>query len=272
MTHMSNDPLVPRPSPALADLFIPDRREEIAFWRELAMGYGRLAINWHCGTGELAVGLAQAGLRMVGIDPDMESIEVARARHAALDDPDSYLLTWMCHEPRLVGLPGQIDFGILSGDALGNYLNDELRAGLFANLFHHLRPGGGLGLTVPLAPASGVMHNTYISGALRRLPKGVFARRVSNLQYDATRSLLTGRDEMLVRLPEGEQRFQVNYTRRLYTPGEIFAMLRAAGFIAIGMWGGWDKRPLRAANSFFIARAERPMGRSVGHDPEKSQS
>ncbi|HVO43429.1 MAG TPA: class I SAM-dependent methyltransferase [Aggregatilineales bacterium] len=266
---MDNAPLIPRPSPALADLFTPDRHEEIAFWCDLAMGYGRLVINWHCGTGEVAIGLARRGLRVVGVDPDLEAIEVARARHAALDDPDSLLLTWMCHEPRLIGLPGQADFAVLSGDCLGNYLIDDNRAGLFANAYHHLRPGGALGMTVPLAPPSGVMHNTYISGPLRRVPKGVFARRVSTLRYDAAQSVLSGRDEVLVRLPDGEQRFQDSYSRRLYAPAEIFALLREAGFVAIGMWGGWDRRRLRAASTAFIVRAERPLTRLVGRNPDR---
>src|SRR5258707_15544989 len=100
--NTSNEPAVPRPSPALADLFIPERAAEIAFWTDLAMGYGRVVINWHCGTGELALGLAQNGLKVVGVDPDIEAIEVARLREAALNK--DMLLTCLCHEPRLISL------------------------------------------------------------------------------------------------------------------------------------------------------------------------
>ena len=260
--NTSNEPVAPRPSPALADLFIPERAAEIAFWTELAMGYGRVVINWHCGTGELALGLAQNGLKVVGVDPDSEAIEVARTREAALNK--DMLLTWLCHEPRLISLPGPADFAIVSGEMLGTYLHEEQRIGLLKNLMHHLRPGGALGMSVPLAPASGVIHNKYISGPLRQLPKGVFARRVSTLKYDAESNLLNGQDELLVRLPDGEQRFQEQYSRRLYSPDEIFALLYNAGFVSIGMWGGWDRRSLRQANGSFIVRAERPLVRAVG--------
>src|SRR5688572_3097311 len=102
---MSNDPLRVRPSPALADLFTPYCDQEIVFWTDLAMGYGRLVINWHCGTGELALGLAQNGLRVVGIDPDPDAIEIARARQRECPNGEDLLLTWMCNEPRLVSLP-----------------------------------------------------------------------------------------------------------------------------------------------------------------------
>ncbi len=259
---MNKDPVVPRPSPALADLFIPERSDEISFWTALSMGYGRVVVNWHCGTGELAIGLAKNGLRVVGVDPDPDAIEIARAREAAGDD--ALMLTWLCHEPRLVSLPGPADFGVLSGDILGTYLIGEQRLGLLHNVFDHLRPGGALGMVVPLCPASGTVSATSISGALRRLPKGVFVRRVSTLRYDAQRSVLSGQDDVLVRLPDGEQRFQEIYDRRLYAPDEIFALLRQVGFIAIGMWGGWDSRPLREATGWFIVRAERPIHRPVG--------
>ncbi len=259
---MSNEPITPRPTPALSELFVPERTAEIAFWTELAMGYGRVVVNWHCGTGELALGLAQNRLRVVGVDPDADAIEVARAREQAAGE--DLMLTWLCHEPRLISLPGPADFSILSGDMLGNYMHEEQRIGLLKNLFNYLRPGGALGMSVPMAPPSGVIHNKYISGPLRRLPKGIFVRRVSTLRYDAEQYLLNGQDEVLVRLPDGEQRFVENYARRLYSPDEIFALLQIVGFVGVGMWGGWDKRPLRQANGSFIVRAERPVMRPVG--------
>jgi SAM-dependent methyltransferase len=262
---MSNDPAAPRPSPALADLFTPERTQEIAFWTELSRGYGRLVVNWHCGTGELALGLAKNRLRVVGVDPDPEAIEVARAREVSDVSPgEELLLTWLCRDPRLVSLPGPADFGVLSGDVLGTYLDADQRAGLLRNLFEHLRPGGALGMTVSLAPPSGTISATSISGPLRPLPKGVFARRVSTLRYDAERRLLDGQDDLLLRLPDGEQRFQATYVRRLYTPDELFGLLRQTGFVAVGMWGGWNSCPLRQAAGFFIVRAERPMHRPIG--------
>ncbi|MCC7448898.1 MAG: class I SAM-dependent methyltransferase [Anaerolineae bacterium] len=266
---MSNDPVAPRPSPFLADLFIPERTVEIAFWTGLAMGYGRVVVNWHCGTGELALGLAKNGLRVVGVDADPEAIDAAQAREKSAANDEEMMLTWLCREPRLVSLPGSADFGVLSGEILGNYLAEDQRLGLLHNLYHHLRPGGAVGLTVPLAPASGVVRSTSISGPLRRLPKGIFARRVSTFNYDSVRALLEGHDEVMVRLPDGEQHFEESYVRHLYTPDEVFALLRQAGFIAIGMWGGWDGRPLRQANGWFIVRAERPLNREVGINPER---
>jgi len=123
---MSNEPVTPRLSPGLTDLFIPARTNEIAFWTELAMGYGRVVVDWHCGTGELAMGLAQSGLRVVGVDPDPDAIEMARARYQALGE--ELTLTWLCYEPRLISLPGPADFAVLSGDVLGDYLQPAHRA------------------------------------------------------------------------------------------------------------------------------------------------
>ena len=92
------------------------------------------------------------------------------------------------------------------------------------------------------------------------------------MKYDAESSVLKGQDELLVRLPDGEQKFQEQYSRRLYSPDEIFALLFNAGFVSIGMWGGWDKRPLRQAGGSFIVRAERPLVRAVGKMDEDERS
>jgi SAM-dependent methyltransferase len=273
---MSNDPLSARPSPVLVEVFTAPRSAEIAFWTELAMSYGRVVINWHCGTGELALGLAKNGLRVVGVDPDPEAVEIARAREREENVTklveengetvieSGLMLTWLCHEPRLVSLPGAADFAMLSGDSFGDYLQADQRVGLLNNLFHHLRPGGAIGISIPMAPASGVIHNKYISGPMRPLPKGAFARRVSTLRYDATQSVLSGYDDVMVRMGEVEQNFREHYTRQLYSPDQIFQLLWGSGFINVGMWGGWDRRPLRQADRSFIVRAERPATRSVG--------
>ncbi len=263
---MNNQPL-PRPNPALADLFLPERSGEIAFWTELARSYGRVVVNWHCGSGEVALSLAKSGLRVVGVDTDPALIEVARARD--IEAQNDLMLSWLVHEPRLMNLPGPAHFILVGGEALGDYLIDDQRIGLLTNAYYHLRPGGGLGMSIPLAPASGVMHNTYLSGPLRRLPSGYFARRVSNLSYNAARQIVTRTDDVLVRQPDGEQRFQETSQRRLYKPGEIADILRAIGFTGIGMWGGWDRRSLRNATDFFIVRAERPVGRSTGIDADR---
>ncbi len=262
---------LPRPDPALADLFLPDRTSEIAFWTELALSYGRVLVNWHCGGGELGLALAINGLRVVGIDPEPGLIDVARARERAAGQElqERMIVTWLTNEPRLMKLPGAADFLLMSDNALGLYSSDELRSGLLTNAFYHLRPGGALGLSIPLAPASGVMHNTALSGPLRRLPPGFFARRVSNLKYDADQRLLAFTDDILVRDPVGEQRFRETGVRRLYTPAEIAEMLRAVGFTGIGMWGGWDRRSIRQASSMFIVRAERPVERTAGIAAEK---
>lgn len=270
---MSNEPSPLRPSPALAELFIPERAGEIAFWSELALNYGRIVINWHCGTGELAVGLAKRGLRVVGVDADRDSIDIAVAREAnSGDDKEEMLLTWITREPRLASLPGAADFAVVSDETLGSYLQPEQRIGLLKNIFHHLRPGGAIGLSVAMAPRSGVIHNKHISGPLRALPRGIFARRVSTLRYDAASCILNGKDEVLLRLPDGEQKFHESYTRRLYAPDEIFALLYEVGFTAVGMWGGWDKRPLSRAEAMFIVRAERPVVRAVGKNNIGSES
>src|SRR5260370_8688919 len=112
-------------------------------------------MEWEGGAGGVAVGVAANGVGVVGVDADLEAIEIARAREASLGK--DLLLTWLCHEPRLISLPGSADFAILSNSIIGTYMLAEQRIGLLKNRYHHLRPGAVLGMAVPLAPPSSVI-------------------------------------------------------------------------------------------------------------------
>jgi SAM-dependent methyltransferase len=67
----------------LYDLQVPDWPGEIAFYRELASqaaAAGGAVLEVACGTGRVAVRLAQDGARLVGLDISPEMLAVARAK------------------------------------------------------------------------------------------------------------------------------------------------------------------------------------------------
>jgi ubiquinone/menaquinone biosynthesis C-methylase UbiE len=81
-------------SPALYDCFIADyydaspvvaeRKQDVAFYRNAGREHGDPILELGCGTGRIALALAEAGLRITGLDLSERMLERASEKRAAL--------------------------------------------------------------------------------------------------------------------------------------------------------------------------------------------
>src|ERR1700694_4871385 len=81
-------------SSALYDSFIADyydespvvrgRLQDVAFYREAAREFGDPVLELGCGTGRVTLALAQAGMRVAGLDLSERMLEHAVKKRAAL--------------------------------------------------------------------------------------------------------------------------------------------------------------------------------------------
>lgn len=65
------------------DLDFEDYHDDFSFYRQLAENHGRSVLELGCGTGRVAVPLAEAGLQVVGVDVNEAMLAVGRARASA---------------------------------------------------------------------------------------------------------------------------------------------------------------------------------------------
>lgn len=71
----------------LYDVFDDDRSDldaYVAIAREVG---ARRAVDVGCGTGSLAISLAEEGIHVIGVDPAAASVDVARSKPAATASP-----------------------------------------------------------------------------------------------------------------------------------------------------------------------------------------
>jgi SAM-dependent methyltransferase len=76
----------PSPYDAIARLYDPwsaSVTEDIDFYVEEALAAGEPVVELACGTGRIAVPIAQAGVRVIGIDGSPAMLDVARERARA---------------------------------------------------------------------------------------------------------------------------------------------------------------------------------------------
>ncbi len=176
---------------------------------------GRRAVDLGCGTGGVAARLAAAGFEVVGIDQSAWALAEAARRAGRLP------VRWE-HADLLAASPwplGPVDAAVCL-DAFG-WGSDADQRRMLGRLRRLLAPEGVLVLACPDAlrlPQAGVEENG-------QAPDG--ARYRLRLRYDPLGGRLRG--GLSIAEPGRPER-ALPYDLRLYTPAELAALVRAAGF------------------------------------------
>ncbi|MEO5853779.1 MAG: class I SAM-dependent methyltransferase [Nocardioides sp.] len=122
---------------ALYDVLDSDRSDldaYVALVEELA---ATRVVDLGCGTGSLAVRLAASGLDVVGVDPALASLEVARAKEHGGQ------VTWLHGDARaLAGLDPAADLVVMTGNVAQVFVSDDDWALTLDAVHACLRPGG----------------------------------------------------------------------------------------------------------------------------------
>jgi SAM-dependent methyltransferase len=119
------------------DAFDGDRDDLDTYLRiagELAAGR---VLDVGCGTGCLAIRLAETGRVVVGVDPSAASLEVARSK----EQPDG--ITWLHGDITAVQAAGT-DLAVMTGNVAQVFLTDGDWSQVLAGIHRALRPGGHL--------------------------------------------------------------------------------------------------------------------------------
>ena len=95
----------------LYDVFNNDRSDLDAYVRIADEVEAHRVVDVGCGTGSLAVRLAELGFSVTGVDPAAASLDVARAK------PNAELVTWVHGDATsLVGLEAAADLAVMRGN------------------------------------------------------------------------------------------------------------------------------------------------------------
>jgi SAM-dependent methyltransferase len=122
---------------AVYDWLDPDR-SDLDVYAAIAVEFGaRSVLDVGCGTGTLACLLASQGLSVVGVDPALAMLDVARAK------PGATAVRWLRGD--VTGLPPlQVDLATMTGNVAQVCLTDEDWAATLRGVHAALRPGGRL--------------------------------------------------------------------------------------------------------------------------------
>lgn len=239
----------------VAEVFLvrrdPDELQAtVAFLRDhLGLDAGKTLFDQCCGIGSLAVPLARAGIRIVGVDQCASYI--ARARGEA---NQSGLPCDFHHADAFTFVPNQpMDAAVNWGTSFGN-ADDERNREMLLRAFQTLRPGGRFALDYQHVPR---VLRTFQPCLLHRLTReGEETIILRESELDLPQGTL--RQRWMLLFSDGRRLLRQSVVR-LYLPAELAAMVRACGFEEITFHGGVRGEALSLDSPRCILVARRPL-------------
>ncbi|MFJ8939871.1 class I SAM-dependent methyltransferase [Streptomyces sp. NPDC102365] len=122
---------------AIYDPLDPDRGDLDAYVRVVEEFGVRRVLDIGCGTGVFALLLAERGIEVVGVDPALASLDVARAK------PGGGRVRWI-HGDATTLPPLRVDLATMTANAAQQIVDDQDWRGTLRGAYEALRPGGHL--------------------------------------------------------------------------------------------------------------------------------
>jgi ubiquinone/menaquinone biosynthesis C-methylase UbiE len=203
-----------------------------------------------CGTGELALALAEAGHEVTAVDPAPGMLQMARKKDV------ERRVEWVPAAGHEFRLSKQFDLAIMTGHVFQVFLSDQETLDVLTNVFQHLKPNGRLVFESrnPLRRP----WESWTSTATRRQHhlQDTEPVQVHHQWLKAHADLVTF--ETQFNFPESGRRETSLSTLRFPSLSVIAALLTHAGFRGIEWLGDWDGSPFTDESPEIIAVAPKP--------------
>jgi SAM-dependent methyltransferase len=235
----------PEPSPydAIARLYDPwsaSVTEDVEFYVEEARAAAGPVVELACGTGRIAVPVAKAGVRLIGVDASPGMLEVAREYAAAEGVEIDFRLGDMREPP----VAERVALVLIPFRSLLHMTSEPERLRALRAARELLLPGGRLVFDV-FAPSPEDVEDTH-GRWLEREP-GIFERA----EWDESERTLT----LSVRRGDEASSMLLAWL----SPAEWRMLLDRSGFDLEAQWGWFDRRPYAGGEDVVFAATRREV-------------
>jgi SAM-dependent methyltransferase len=231
------------PYDAIARLYDPwsaSVTEDVEFYVEEAVASGGPVVELACGTGRIAVPIAKAGIRLIGVDGSAGMLEVAR-EYARVEGVEE-LLDLRHGDLREPPVPERVPLVLIPFRSLLHMTTEADRLRALEAARKLLLPAGRLVFDV-FAPSAEDVEDTH-GRWLEREP-GIFERA----DWDENERTLT----LSVRRGEEASTMLLAWL----SPPEWRLLLDRAGFDVEAQWGWFDRRPFAGGEDVVFAARRR---------------
>lgn len=218
---------------------------DIPFYVEEARRAAGPVLEIACGTGRLAIPIAQAGVEIVGLDLTPSMLE--HARHKA--QQAGVQVTWVEGDCRKFDLRRKFALIFMAFNSMQHLHDHASLAALFGNVRSHLAPGGRFIFDV-FNPSIAILNRDYSQRFLERHyedpdGRGTVAFEQTAIYDDAAQ---VNRITLYFSLP-GEKDFRVEQLHlRCFFPQELDLLVRAHGFVIEHKFGNFERKPFASGD------------------------
>ena len=211
----------------------------------LGVAAGASVLDLACGFGRHAIGMAQLGYRVTGLDFNASYLAIAAADAAAA----GVGVTWVKGDMRALGVTAAYD-AVYSYFTSFGYFEDDDNERVLAEVSRALRPGGRF-----------LLEMANRDHLLTHPEQRTWTQREDGalLMEETDLDLVTSRvvTRQLLIDPAGGTQVTKQYTLRTYTCAELTALMRRHGLAVIAVSGGADGSPYGPASRRLAMVAER---------------
>lgn len=221
------------------DLMYPDMTD-LPFWLAQARQFGGPVLELGCGTGRIAIPLAQAGLEVTGLDMAEGMLARAREKATALGVD----VTWVHGDVRDFDLEGRFGLIIFPANALCHLLTLADFEAALACVVRHLREDGRFILSV-FVPHFGILSQDpagrYPFAEYARPEDGALVQVWYRNVYRPETQL--NHITLFTLTPDGAEQPSGELDMRMYFPQELDALLKYNGLTIERKYGDHDGTP-----------------------------
>ena len=236
--------------PVNYDLEVGGEKPSHGFYTDLAKQVGGTVLEVACGTGLVAIPLAQQGLSITGMDIVPGMLEQAKRKSEAL----GLSIRWFQGDARNFDLSEKFNFIYMTGNAFQAFLNNADQWDLLQNIRKHLMEDGVFAFETRnpnwddcSTDLNEIEWMTYAND------KGFTVRITETREYDHVAQVLVY--NLYRRWKEYDVvKERVTHIAIRYTfPQELNALLERSGFQIVNQYGNWDKSPLTKDSPSIIS-------------------
>jgi SAM-dependent methyltransferase len=222
------------------------RLDDLAFWTNAASKC-KSVLELGCGTGRLAIPIAQGGAQTIGIDNNASMLDQARRKSAAGLD-----VHWVEGDMRSFELGrDDIDLAILAFNSINVLLTLDDALGCLRTTRRHLAPSGRLIIDTFLAsPPRLADEELKIDYTL---PGGDKITINAKRSYDPSQQLRSL--DLVIRSSSDGSAYTDRHDVHVYYPSELLLLAMQAGFDVLAVYGGYDMRRMDARSKRCIVVA-----------------
>jgi 2-polyprenyl-3-methyl-5-hydroxy-6-metoxy-1,4-benzoquinol methylase len=243
------DPLEEFRDPQTYDLVVGDYNDDRPCIEQWARARGGPLLDLACGTGRMAIQMAQLGYEVVGVDLVPEMIALARQKA----DAAGVAVEWVVADARAFRLDRQFPCIFMLENVFQFLLTRPDQEAMLARVREHLRPDGWFIFETRNPSPANLYQVRHPEPQHFTTPDGRHLVTTDAQHNDPLTQIQHYTCRHAWRYPDGRHEEKALHTALRYVyPREMEALLHYNGFEIVACYGDWQQAPLTATSPAMI--------------------